>query len=174
MKGSDLLIPLTVGAVTVWGLIKGCPVFSVFCEGAAEGLRVVWRIAPTMFAIMLGVGMFKASGGLDLLTDFLVPFVGAAGIPKETVPLMLMRPVSGTGALAVFKDIIAAHGPDSFVGRVASVMQGSTETTFYTVAVYYGATRVKDTRHTLAAAAAGDLAGFLMSALTVALLMGGN
>jgi spore maturation protein B len=124
-----------------------------------------------MIAIIMVIGMFKASGGLDLISFFLEPVVSLALIPKELVPLMLMRPISGTGALAIFKDIIAAHHPDSHIGRVASVMQGSTETTFYTIAMYYGVTKVKRTRHTLAAASAGDIAGFIFSALTAAVFL---
>ncbi len=171
MKPSDVVIPFVVAAVVVYGLVKGVNIFDAFIEGARDGLKVAYKIAPTMVAIMPCLGMFGASGGLDLLSRFLEPVVSLAGAPKEVVPLMLMRPVSGTGALAVFKSIIAANGPDSFVGRVASVLQGSTETTFYTIALYYGATRVKRTRHTLASACAGDLTGFALSSALVLLLM---
>ncbi|MEA4912563.1 MAG: nucleoside recognition domain-containing protein [Oscillospiraceae bacterium] len=171
MKLSDVLIPFVVAASAVYGMAKGVHIFDAFVEGARDGLKVAWRIAPTMIAITLCVGMFKASGGLDLLSLFLEPVVSLAHIPKEVVPLMLMRPISGTGALAVFKDIIGTYGPDSRIGRVASVMQGSTETTFYTIAVYYGATQVRKTRHTLVSACAGDLTGFILSALTVLLLL---
>jgi spore maturation protein B len=168
---TDLIIPLVIGGFIVHGMLKGINVFDAFVEGAFEGLKVAYRITPTMLGIMLAVSMLKASGGLDLLSFFFEPIVGIFRIPREVVPLMLMRPISGTGALAVFKDIISNHHPDSYVGQVASVMQGATETTFYTIALYFGVTKVKKTRHTLVSAAAGDLTGFIFAALTVTLLM---
>ncbi len=171
MSWSNLLIPAVIGFIIIYGLFKRINVFETFVEGAFDGLKVAYRITPTMLAITLSVGMLKASGGLELLSFFFEPVVGLAGIPREVVPLMLMRPISGTGALAVFKDIISTYHPDSFIGRVASVMQGSTETTFYTCALYFGVTKVKKTRHTLVSAVAGDLTGFILSAVTVLLLM---
>lgn len=171
MNLPDLLLPLVICLIVVFGFVKGSNVFEAFLQGAAEGMKVVYRIAPTMICITLCVGMLKASGGLELIAAFIEPAVSLVGIPKEAVPLMLMRPISGTGALSVFKSIISEYGPDSFVGRVVSVMQGSTETTFYTMALYYGVTSVKKTRHTLGAAVCGDLTGFVFSALTVRLLL---
>ncbi|NLC78926.1 MAG: spore maturation protein [Ruminococcaceae bacterium] len=171
MKPSDYLIPVVIAVIFIYGLVKGTNIFEAFIEGAANGLRVAVKIAPTMLAITMGVGMFKASGALDLLSHFFEPVVTLAGLPREVVPLMLIRPISGTGALAIFKDILAEFHPDSYVGKVASVMQGSTETTFYTIALYYGVTSVKKTRHTLLSAAAGDLTGFIMSALTVGIFL---
>lgn len=166
-----MFIPLIIAGIIVFGLIKKVNVLDAFIEGAFDGMKVVYKITPTMIAIMLAVGMFKASGGLELLSKWLDPFVSAVKIPKELVPLMLMRPISGTGSLAIFKGIITTHHPDSPIGRIASVMQGSTETTFYTIALYYSVTGVKNTRHTLIAATAGDLTGFIFSALCVHLLM---
>ena len=169
---SDWLIPAVICGIVLYGFLHGCNILDAFVEGAVEGMKVVYKITPTMIAITLCVGMLKASGGLDLIAAFVEPLVSLVRIPKEVVPLMLMRPISGTGALAVFKDIIAQNGPDSYVGRVASVMHGSTETTFYTMALYYGVTHVRKTRHTLASAVGADLTGFLFSALTVSLLLG--
>ncbi len=171
MKLSDYIIPVVIAAIFIYGLTKGTNVFEAFIEGAADGLKVAVKIAPTMLAITMGVGMFKASGALDLLSLFFEPAVSLTGLPKEVVPLMLIRPISGTGALAIFKDILANHHPDSYIGKIASVLQGSTETTFYTIALYYGVTSAKRTRHTLLSAAAGDLTGFIMSALTVGLFL---
>lgn len=168
---SGWVIPLVVTGVVLYGAWKGVRVFDAFVEGAAEGLRVVLRIAPTMLAIMLCIGVLRASGTLELLSLAVAAPVRALGLPPETMPLMLMRPISGSGALAVFKDIIQSYGPDSHVGRVASVMQGSTETTFYTICVYFAATKVRDTRHTLACSLAGDVTGYLMSAFAVAIFM---
>ncbi|MEG1651779.1 MAG: spore maturation protein, partial [Oscillospiraceae bacterium] len=108
---SDWLIPCVICGIIVYGFVKGCNILDAFTEGALEGLRVVYRITPTMIAITLCVGMLKASGGLDLIAAFAEPAVELLHIPKQTVPLMLMRPISGTGALAVFKDIIKDNGP---------------------------------------------------------------
>lgn len=160
-----------MAASVVYGKLRGRAVFDDFVRGALNGLKVIWRIAPTMIAIMLGVAMFRSSGALDLISYALEPLVSLALIPREAVPLMLIRPISGSGALAVYQDIISRCGPDSYAGRVASVMQGSTETTFYTIALYYGATRVKNTRHTLGCSLAADVVGFVVSAVSVALLM---
>ena len=171
MDFSDWLLPLVIAGILAHGFCRRVDLLAVFAQGAMEGLKVVLHIAPTMIAITLCVGMLRASGGLERIAAFAEPVVSLVGIPKEAVPLMLMRPISGTGALSVFKSLIAQYGPDSFVGRVVSVMQGSTETTFYTMALYYGATGVRRTRHTLPCAVAADLTGFLFSALTVRLLL---
>lgn len=173
MSAADLLLPGVLLAVSAAGLAAGRPIFDDFCAGAREGIKTVAGILPALLGIMVAVGMLRASGCLTLVQGLLSPLVRLLGIPEETLPLMLLRPISGTGSLAVFRDILAEVGPDSFAGRVASVMQGSTETTFYTLALYYGVTHVRHTRHTLPAAMAGDLTGFLAAALTVRLLMGG-
>ena len=120
--------------------------------------------------LLTAVSMFRASGAMDALARLCAPVLNLLGIPAETVPLMLVRPVSGSGALAVASDLMAAHGPDSYIGRVAAVMLGSTETTFYTIAVYFGSAGIVRTRHTVPAALAADLTGFLTAALTVRLL----
>lgn len=172
MKISDYIVPLSVAAIILYGIYRGCNVFELFMQGVKSGMKTVFGIAPAMFAIMLALGVFKASGALDMLNTFLSPFASFAGFPKEVLPLVLLRPISGAGALAVYRDIISSCGPDSFAGRVASVMQGSTETTFYTMAVYFAATRVKNTRHTLKAALAGDVTGYVMSLITVVMMFG--
>ena len=124
-----------------------------------------------LIGLMTAIGMFKASGALDMLTAAIRPLAQMVHIPPEVVPLAIVRPISGSGALAVFQDILKSYGPDSLIGQVASVMQGSTETTFYTIAVYYGVTKVQRTRHTLASSLVGDVTGFFMSALTVQLIL---
>ncbi|WP_312640932.1 nucleoside recognition domain-containing protein [Hydrogenoanaerobacterium sp.] len=139
-------------------------------DGAKEGLMTSLRIMPALVALMTAVGMFKASGALDVLTHFLSPLASVLHLPREVIPLAILRPISGSGAMAIFQDILKSHGADTLIGRVASVMQGSTETTFYTIAVYYGATKVSKTRHTLPSALTGDFVGFIMSAITVQLL----
>ncbi|WP_262398117.1 spore maturation protein [Zongyangia hominis] len=145
--------------------------FDVFIEGAKEGFGTAATVLPALIGLMTAIGMFKASGALDMLTAALRPVASLAQVPPEVVPLAIVRPISGSGALAVFQDILKTYGPDSLIGQVASVMQGSTETTFYTIAVYYGVTKVSRTRHTLVSSLTGDLTGFLMSALTVQLML---
>ena len=164
-----LMVPLTMVLIVGYGLWKGVPVFDVFLDGAKEGLAVGARILPALVALVTAVGMFKASGGLDLVSWALEPLGNLLGLPREVLPLALMRPISGSGAMVLFQDLLQSHGPDSLVGRIASVMQGSTETTFYVIALYYGAAGIKDTRHTAPAALTSDVTGFFLSALTVKL-----
>ena len=161
------IVPAIAALFLAAGLVEGVPVFDVFMEGAKEGLATAVRILPSLIGLMTAVGVFKASGALDMLAQALSPAARLMGLPPEVMPLALLRPVSGSGGMAVFRDLLAAHGPDSFVGRVASVMMGSTETTFYTIAVYYGAVGVRKSRHTLPAALGADLAGFVFSSLAV-------
>ncbi len=169
---SNALIPVIMGGILLVGIYRGVDVFDVFVKGAAEGLKVSVRILPALVALMTCVGMFRASGALDLLSFGLTPLGTLIGLPAPTLPLMLIRPISGSGAMAIFRDILTAYGPDSFVGRVAAVMQCSTETTFYTIAVYFGATEVKNYRHTIPASLAAVLTGCIMSGVCVALFMG--
>lgn len=169
---SDWAIPAVILVIVLWGWVNGIDVFETFLAGARDGIGVALRILPALVALITAVGIFKASGALDLLTHALSPLAGRLGLPGEVVPLALLRPISGSGAMVIFNDILQTHGPDSFVGRVASVMEGSTETTFYTIAVYYGATSIRRTRHTLPASLAADLTGFIMSAAAVRFFFG--
>ncbi|MEG1942452.1 MAG: spore maturation protein [Angelakisella sp.] len=168
---SSFIIPLMIGGVFLCGLVRGVDVFNVFLEGAAEGLRVAFSVAPALICLLTAVSMFRASGAIDVLIWAVSPLARLVGIPHELLPLALMRPLSGSGAVVIFTDIMKQYGADSFLGRVASVIEGSTETTFYTIAVYYGATHVKNTGPTLAASLAGDLTGMIMSVITVSLLL---
>ena len=168
---SDYVIPVFIAVIMVIGLAKKVDVFGEFVEGAKENLRSAFEVLPALIALMTAIGMFKASGGLDVISAMISPFTEFLGFPGECIPLALIRPVSGSGALAVFESILAEVSPDSFPGRVASVIIGSTETTFYTVAVYYGITKVKKTRHVIASSLTADLTGFILSALTVRLLL---
>ncbi len=169
---SELALPTVVAFIALWGLCHRVPVFDAFLEGAAGGVKTTLRVLPALVGLMTAVEMFSASGALDVLTWALKPLADLMNFPTEVIPLTLLRPVSGSGALVIFENILNACGPDSFAGRVASVLQGSTETTFYTIAIYYGAVKVSRTRHTLPAAAVGDLTGFLLSALAVRLFFG--
>ena len=163
-KFSDYLIPVLMAGAALYALCRRGDVFSALTTGAGEGLSVVLRILPPLVALLTAVYMLRASGALELLTELLTPVLTFLGIPPETVGLLLIRPVSGSGALAVGSDIMQTYGPDSTIGRTAAVMLGSTETTFYTVAVYYGAAGI---RHTIPAALAADITGFLAAAWTV-------
>lgn len=164
---SDYLIPLLLAGAALYALGRRVDVFSALTTGAGEGLSVILRILPPLVALLTAVYMLLASGALTLLTQALTPVLTWIGIPPETVSLLLIRPVSGSGALAVGSEIMQTYGPDSTIGRTAAVMLGSTETTFYTIAVYYGAAGIRRTRHTIPAALAADVTGFLAAAWTV-------
>ena len=169
---SDFILPITLAGILAYGILKGVDVFGVFLEGAKEGLATVANIAPALIALMTCVGMFKASGALDIVVLLFSPIADALLLPKEVVPLAILRPISGSGALVIFNDLLATYGPDSFIGRVASVIEGSSETTFYTIAVYFGAVKVSKTKYTLSASLTADVVGFVMSALMVRLIFG--
>lgn len=162
----DLLVPCLFLGLCCYSLAGKRDVYSLIVTGAEEGLRTVVSILPSLVVLMACIGMLRTSGALDRLTDFLAPACRVLGIPPETVPLVVIRPISGSAGLAVGSEIIAAYGPDSEIGRTAAIMLGSTETTFYTISVYFGAARIKKTRHTVAAALIADLAGFFMASIT--------
>ena len=172
MNLSSLIIPLLLSAVAVCGMGRRVDVYGALTRGAEEGLAVLLRIIPALVGLLTAVSMFRASGAMEWVSDLCAPLLEAAGIPPETAPLMLIRPVSGSGALAVASELITTHGPDSYAARVAAVMLGSTETTFYTIAVYFGSAGIHRTRHTIPAALTADLTGFLASALAVRLFLG--
>mgnify|MGYP001047046175 FL=1 len=169
---NHFIVPGIIGGIFLFGVALGVNTFDAFLEGAREGLSTAVSITPALICLLTAVPMFKASGALDVLSWGLSPLAQAVGLPGEVIPLALLRPISGSGAMVLFNDLLAVYGPDSFIGRVASVMEGSTETTFYTIAVYYGATHVTRTRHTLPSALSADLAGILMSGVAVRLFLG--
>ena len=161
---------LILAALALYGALRGVDVFAAMTEGIADGLRVLLRIFPAVAALLCAVYALRASGALDALTGLLAPALRLLGIPVETAPLVLLRPISGSGALAVAGDIMARYGPDSLAGRTAAVMLGSTETTFYVIAVYFGAAGVKKTRWAIPAALCADFTGFVLSSLAARLL----
>ena len=171
MNFSSFVVPLLLLGCAAYGLRRKIDVYAALTAGAESALGVAARILPSMAALFCAIYMLRASGALELLTAFLSPLTGWLGLPAETTALMLIRPLSGSGALAAGSELMAQYGPDSYIGRVAAVMLGSTETTFYTVAVYFGAAGISKTRYTIPAALAADLAGFFFSALSVRLLM---
>ncbi|MBR5471480.1 MAG: spore maturation protein [Oscillibacter sp.] len=172
MNFSSLIIPVLLAGMALYGMGKKVDVYGALTHGAEEGLSVLLRIIPSLVGLLTAVSMFRASGALEWLAALCAPVLDWLGIPSELLPLMLIRPVSGSGALAVASDLMTTYGPDSYVGRVASVMLGSTETTFYTIAVYFGSAGIHRTRHTVPAALTADIAGFLASALAVRLFFG--
>lgn len=172
MNPSSLVIPLLLAGVAVYGMGKRVDVYGALTHGAEEGLTVLLRIIPALVGLLTAVSMFRASGAMEWLSTLCAPLLELLGVPPEATPLMLIRPVSGNGALAVATDLMAVHGPDSYIGRVAAVMLGSTETTFYTIAVYFGSAGILKTRHTLPAALAADLTGFVAAAFAVRLFFG--
>lgn len=165
-----MLVPFLMLVIALVGLIRRVDLWGALVDGAAEGLKVSLRIVPPLIALLTAVYMLRASGALELLGQTLEPVLTAVGIPVETIGLLLVRPVSGSAALGVGAELIATYGPDSLVGRTAAVMLGSTETTFYTIAVYFGAARVARTRYAVPAALCGDIAGFLAASWAVRIL----
>ena len=172
MNLSSLVIPGLLAGVAVYGMGRRVDVYGALTTGARDGLTVMMNILPPLVGLLTAVAMFRASGAMEWLTGLCAPVMELLGIPAELTPLMLIRPVSGGGALAVGSELITTYGPDSYIGRVAAVMLGSTETTFYTIAVYFGAAGIIRTRHTIPAALTADLTGFVVSALTVRLFFG--
>lgn len=163
---TELIIPLLMILVCAWSLHKKEDFYSLLVLGAQDGLRLLFSMIPSLIALMSAVSMLRASGLVDRLSSILAPLCARVGLLPELVPLMLIRPLSGSAALAVGAELIAAHGADSLVGRTAAVMLGSTETTFYTISVYFGAAGVKKTRHTIPAALLADVVGFFAASFT--------
>lgn len=165
-------VPVVIACIVLFGFFRKVPVFDSFIAGAKEGLQSSVSILPTLVGLIMAVSMLNASGALDLLSSLLAPVASVLGLPPQVMPLALIKPISGSGSTAVLTQIYKDCGPDSFAGRVASVMAGSTETTFYAVAVYYGSVGIKKTRHTIPAALVGDLTACILSALAVRIFFG--
>lgn len=168
----EAIIPIIITSLCVYGLIRRVNIFDSFVEGAKEGMRTVVFIAPTMIALLVAVGTLRASGALTWIAELIRPAAEAVGFPSELVPMGLLRPVSGSGATALLTGIYADHGADSFLAQCASVVAGSTETTFYAVTMYYSAAGIKKIRHTLFSALLADLTAIVLSVVTVNLLLG--
>ena len=167
----EIVVPLIIAALCVYGLVKRVNIFMSFVEGVKEGMRTVVFIAPTMIALLLAVGMLKASGLLGWIAEMIRPAAEAVGFPAELVPMGLLRPVSGSGATAILTGIYEDFGADSFLAKCASVVAGSTETTFYAVTMYYSAAGITKIRHTLFSALLADFTAIVLSVVTVWLLM---
>ncbi len=166
----EYVVPILLLVISAMALRKKENAYNLLLEGAADGLRVLLSIVPALILLLTAVTMLRQSGAVEILSEFFAPVFSFFGIPPETAMLVLIRPISGSAALAVGADLMAVHGPDSTIGRTAAVMLGSTETTFYTISVYFGAAGIKKTRYTIAAALLADFTGFLVASLTVRLL----
>lgn len=151
-------IPILLVGIPLVGIIRKVKVYDVFIEGAKEGFDVAVKIIPFLVGILVAIGMFRGSGAMDLLMTGLRPLVTSTGFPAELVPLAILRSLTGSGSLAFTTDLVKTYGPDSVIGRMAATMYGSSETTFYVLAVYFGAVGVRRTRHAVPAALIGDVA----------------
>lgn len=169
---SNLLIPATILVVLFYGFLRKVPVYDTFIEGAKDGILTVFQILPTLIGLMVAVAVLRASGALDLLVSLLRPLVSRLGFPAELLPLSLMRLFSSSGATGLALDLFGTYGPDSFIGRLASVMLCCTETVFYTLSLYYMRVGVKKTRYTLPCALLANIAGIAASLVLVVILFG--
>lgn len=169
---STYAMPVLILLILVAGFLRNVSVYDVFLDGAREGLQVTVRIIPSLIGLMVGVGVLRASGALDIFTGLLSPIAQILGVPSEAMPLAVMRPVSGSASLALVSELLREHGPDSYAGRVISTMMGSTETIFYTLTVYFGSVGIKNIRYTLLAALIADTVSIIVSAWSCALIFG--
>ena len=165
----ELIVLVIMALTALYAALRGVNVYDALCSGAADGLALMGRMLPALVCLLPAAAMFRESGALDAFTELFAPVLQLLGIPEETVLLLLLRPLSGSAALAAGGEIMESFGPDSLIGRTAAVMLGSTETTFYVVSVYFTAAGVKKSRHAIPAALCADLAGFLTAAWTVRL-----
>jgi spore maturation protein B len=171
MQVTDLIIPVAVGLILIYALFKKVDIWSEFLDGAKENIKVTFEVMPALIALMLSIGMFRASGAIDYLTKALSPLIAWTGFPEGCIPLGLIRPLSGSGATATFENILNIFPPDSYTGRVASVMLGSSETTFYTATVYFSVTKVRKLRHAIPCALVGDITGPFICAFLVGIML---
>lgn len=165
----DYVVPILLLMAAVLALRKRENAYDLMLQGAGEGLRMLAALIPALILLLTAVTMLRASGAVELLSSLLAPVFSFLGIPPETALLVLIRPLSGSAALAVGAELMTVHGPDSLIGRTVAVMLGSTETTFYTISVYFGAAGIKKTRYTIPAALIADFVGFFVASLTVRL-----
>ena len=164
---TDYIVPLILLSVSLLALRRRENGYDLMLQGATEGLMLIKSILPSLILLLTAVHMLRASGAVEILSHLVSPVFRLFGIPPETAMLVLIRPISGSAALAVGAELMAEYGPDSQIGRTVAVMLGSTETTFYTISVYFGAAGIQKTRYTLPAALFADFAGFFMASMTV-------
>lgn len=164
------LIPSLIAFILLYGTYKKVPTYEAFVEGGKEGIKIAVQLIPFLVGMLVAISVFRASGAMEALVELLSPLLLLIGVPAEVVPLALMRPISGTGALAITTDLIATHGPDSFIGRLASTMQGSTDTTFYILTVYFGAVGIKKMGDSVKVGLLADLVGIVASIIIVTIV----
>ena len=163
-------IPFLLAAVTLYGAFRKVKVYESFVEGAKGGIQTAVRIIPYLVAMLVAVGMLRAAGAIDMMANALAPLLNWLRFPAEIMPLAIMRPLSGSGSLGIVTELVSTHGPDSFIGRLAASIYGSTETTFYVLAVYFGAVAIRKTRHAVIAGLTSDVVG-LVTAIIVCRLV---
>ncbi len=165
------IIPIIICGVVLYGVIKKVKVYECFVEGAKDGINVCVRIFPYLLAMLIAVNCFKASGAMNYLIKLIKPAVNVVGIPPEIVPLIFIKPLSGSGAIGVYTDLVKTYGPDSYLGFLSSIIMGGTETIFYTLTVYFGAVGIKKIRHSLWVALIVDFCAVLFAVNLAAFLM---
>lgn len=170
-KFADCALPIAIGIIVLYGALKKVKVFDCFADGGREGMVMAFKLAPTLIGLIVAVNMLSVSGAFDMLENLLAPIADKMGFPVQIVPLVAIRPFSGSGALAIFQDIITQYGPDSFAGQVASVVMGSTETTFYAAAVYFSAVGITKTRYTIPCALLADMCSFVFAVTTTIIFL---
>jgi len=169
---SIVAIPALILFIVLYGVVKKVKIYEVFVEGAKEGFNVGVRIIPYLVAMLVAIGIFRAAGAMEMLAIVISPVTKLIGMPPEALPMAIIRPLSGSGALGMMSEIIKSHGADSFIGRMVSVMMGSSETTFYVLAVYFGAVGVTKTRQAVPAGIIADVVALLASVWVVNLIFG--
>lgn len=163
-------LPIIIGIIVIYGYLHGVNVFDSFLNGAKDGLTTAIRLLPTLIGLIMAVTMLRASGLLDALCELLTPISTQLHIPSEIIPLAFLRPISGSGATAYTQELLSTHGPDSLIGQIASVMSSATETTFYAIAVYFGATKYKKLYYTVPIALLGDLTTMAVAVISISFL----
>lgn len=166
-------IPILIGFILLYGTFKQVPTYESFVEGGKEGINIAVSIIPFLVGMLVAISVFRASGALDFLMGFIRPALEAIGVPAEIAPLAIIRPISGTAALGLTSDLMATYGPDSFIGRLAATIQGSTDTTFYILTVYFGAVGIKKMGDALKVGLLADLVGITAAIIVVTLVFGG-
>ncbi|AYV66903.1 spore maturation protein [Niallia circulans] len=166
------MIPSLIGFILLYGTFKKVPTYESFVEGGKEGIQIAFSIIPYLVGMLVSISIFRASGALEFFMSFLKPVLDFIGVPSEVAPLAIIRPISGNAALGMTSDLIATYGPDSFIGRLASVIQGSTDTTLYVLTVYFGAVGIKKMGDALKVGLLADLIGFIAAIVVVTLMFG--
>ncbi|EOR23460.1 spore maturation protein [Cytobacillus oceanisediminis] len=166
------MIPSLIGFILLYGTFKKVPTYESFVEGGKEGIQIAFSIIPYLVGMLVSISIFRASGALEYFMSFLKPVLDFIGVPSEVAPLAIIRPISGNAALGMTSDLIATYGPDSFIGRLASVIQGSTDTTLYVLTVYFGAVGIKKMGDALKVGLLADLVGFIAAIIVVTLMFG--